>query len=388
MKKIPRTVLLLGLVSFFNDFSSEMVYPLLPVFLSSLLGAGLVALGLIEGVAEATASLLKVVSGLWTDAVKKRKPLIVSGYGLAGLVRPLIGIARSWPFVFALRFFDRVGKGLRTSPRDALIADVTPPEQRGTAYGFHRAMDHTGAVVGPLVAALLLMIPGFGLRKIFLLTAIPGVIALLILLLGLKEDKKDFTTEPVQPFNLSTGWRRLTPNFKFFLLVLFLFALGNSTDAFLILRLSKAGVTASGIALLWSLHHLFKSFSTYWGGRFSDKIGPRPMILIGWIFYAAVYLAFAVFQSPTALITIFLAYGVYFGLVEPAERALVSRLVPPELRGTGFGFYHFVVGIAAFPASLIFGLVWQQWGAASAFLMGASLAFAASVLLFLRPIRV
>jgi MFS family permease len=376
---------MLGVVSLFTDLSSEMIYPLLPVFLTSVLGASTVELGLIEGFAEATASSLKVVSGVWTDHVRRRKPLIVFGYCISGFFRPLIGIAQSWPFVLALRFFDRVGKGIRSSPRDALIADITTKEQRGAAYGVHRAMDHAGAVVGPLVAAALLLLPGMGLRNVFLVAAIPALITLGVLVFGVKEELVEVQAVGPKRFTLFQDWRHLGHEFKVFLITLIVFTLGNSTDAFVLVKLSKAGVSTGAIALLWSLHHVVKMISTYYGGKFADKRRRRSIIASGWLYYAAIYLAFGFFESQTTLIAVFLIYGIYFGAVEPAERAMVADLAPENFRGTAFGFFHFTIGVGALPASLLFGLVWQTWGAAAAFTMGAVLAIIASGLLFFIP---
>ena len=378
--RIPRTVIALGLVSLLTDLSSEMIYPLLPVFLASVLGAGAMALGLIEGVAESAAALLKVASGIWTDRTRRRKPLILAGYTLSGMMRPLIGLAAAWPAVLALRFADRVGKGLRTSPRDALIADVTDARARGTAYGFHRAMDHAGAVLGPLVAAALLSFAGLPLRQVFLLSAIPAVAVVVVLLLGIKEPALPRVAAPAASKRLAP-WSALGPDYRRLLLAVLIFTLGNSTDAFLLLRLSQAGVSTAGIALLWSAHHVVKMIATYFGGQLSDRVGPRAMILAGWLFYAAIYLTFGWLTSAPWLIAVFLAYGIYFGLTEPAERAWVASLVPPQLRGTAFGWYHCAIGLAALPASVAFGLLWQHWGAAIAFSAGAVLAALAAMLL-------
>ncbi|MFH0765073.1 MAG: MFS transporter [Calditrichota bacterium] len=383
MLKLHRTVIALGVVSFFTDVSSEMIYPLLPLFLSSMLGAGAVAavaLGIIEGVAESTAAILKIISGYWTDKLSKRKPFLMAGYGLAGLARPLIGLAGIWPVVLGLRFLDRVGKGLRTSPRDALIADVTTPDRRGAAYGFHRSLDHAGAVVGPLVAAALLTISGVTLRTVFLLAFIPAVIVMLILFFGVKENPSDKpAVVSSSPVRLSL--RDVTPNFRWFLLALLIFTLGNSTDAFMLLRLTQADVPAGWIAVLWSLHHVVKMTATYKGGLWADRFGHRRLIMLGWAFYAAVYTAFAWVDSATGMIVVFLIYGVYYGLTEPAEKALVSLLTSAERKGTGFGLYHGAIGLGALPASLIFGLVWRQAGASAAFIMGAGLAAMAAIVL-------
>jgi MFS family permease len=379
-RRIPRTVIALGVVSLLTDLSSEMIYPLLPIFLASVLGAGAVALGLIEGVAESTAALLKVASGIWTDRTKRRKPLVVAGYSLSGVMRPLIGLASAWPAVLALRFADRVGKGLRTSPRDALIADVTDASARGTAYGFHRAMDHAGAVLGPLIAAVLLKAAGLPLRQVFVLSAIPAVAVLVVLLRGVKEPPPQPAAVPAVP-KLLAPWSALGPDYRRLLIAVLVFTLGNSTDAFLLLRLSQTGVAASGIALLWSAHHVVKMIANYYGGRLSDRVGPRAMILAGWLFYTAIYFTFGWLNSAPWLIAVFLAYGIYFGLVEPAERAWVAGLVPPELRGTAFGWYHGAIGLAALPASVVFGLLWQEWGAVIAFSAGGMLAALAAFLL-------
>ncbi|HLG21063.1 MAG TPA: MFS transporter [Bdellovibrionota bacterium] len=382
---ISPTVFVLGVVSLLTDLSSEMIYPLLPVFLSNVLGAEAVALGMIEGVAEATASIMKVFSGIWTDRAGKRKPLIVWGYGLAGFARPLIGLAGAWPHVLFLRFADRIGKGIRTSPRDALIADVTEPADRGSAYGVQRSMDHIGGVLGPLVAAGCMSFFGIPLRTVFVLAAVPAVLAFATLIFGVREPARHAT---VKSSAVVPGqWKNLDRNFRFFLLSVFLFTLGNSADAFLLLRLTNSGVEPAWIALLWSLHHVVKTTSTYYGGRVSDRLGRRPMIVVGWIYYAVIYGGFALIDGTTALIAIFLAYGAYFGFCEPSERALIADLAPTELRGTAFGVFHFIVGIGALPASALFGLIWKYWGSSAAFLTGAVLALLASITLFLIKIK-
>jgi MFS family permease len=383
LTRLPGTVVALGLVSFFTDLSSEMIYPLLPVFLASVLGAGALSLGIIEGVAESTAAFLKVFSGIWSDRAQRRKPMVLAGYSLSGLVRPLIGLATVWPFVLAMRFTDRVGKGLRSSPRDALIADVTPAAIRGQAYGLHRAMDHAGAVVGPLVAAGLLGLAGIGLRQVFLLAAVPAVVVVLIIVFGVKEQAR--VQEARATVSPLTGWHHLSRGYKRLLLALLVFNLGNSTDAFLLLRLADGGVEAKLLAVLWSLHHVVKMIATYVGGRLSDRTGRRGMVLAGWLVYAAVYLALAFVQSRTGLVAVFLAYGLYFGLTEPVEKAWVADLVPARLRGTAFGWYHGSVGLAALPASLLFGFLWHQFGVTAAFVTGATLAAVAALLLGFVP---
>lgn len=382
MKPLPRTIIALGFVSFFTDLSSEMIYPLLPVFLSGMLGGGAVALGVVEGVAESTAALFKIISGIWADRTRRRKPFLMAGYGLAGLVRPLIGLAGAWPVVAVIRFADRIGKGVRTSPRDALIADVADPIQRGRAYGFHRAMDHAGAVVGPLVAAALLTGAGVSLRHVFLLAAVPAAAVMLILSVWVKEPKGGYVPE-TKPVMVRESLGGLGRDFKLFILAMLVFTLGNSTDAFLLLRLSDAGVPPAWVAVLWSLLHVVKMAATYAGGRWSDRVGRRRMVICGWATYAAVYFGFALADGPGWLIAIFLSYGIFYGFTEPSEKAWVADLVPAGRRGAAFGYYHGVIGLAALPASLVFGVIWRVWSPATAFAVGAVLAGLASIPLFM-----
>jgi MFS family permease len=296
-------------------------------------------------------------------------------------MRPLIGLATAWPFVLFIRFADRVGKGLRTSPRDALIGDVTSPLNRGRAYGFHRAMDHAGSVVGPLVASLLLL-PFFGLtyRQVFLWAAVPALIAFLCLWFGVKEKKGHGPPAPPK-LDLVRDWRKLGRGPKVLFLSLLIFTLGNSTDAFLLLKLSQSGVPTWLIPLLWGALHLVKMTATYYGGILSDHWGRKRPIVLGWLYFALIYSAFAFVSDPWVLGAIFLAYGVFFGLTEPSEKALVADLVPKFLRGTGFGYYHLVMGLGALPASVLFGLVAQAFGSPAAFGLGAALAALASVIL-------
>ncbi len=381
---LPTAVLALGVVSLLTDLSSEMIYPLLPLFLTTVLGAGPQALGLIEGLAESTAALVKVGSGAWSDRVRRRKPIVVVGYALAGAVRPLIGIATAWPAVLLLRFADRVGKGLRTSPRDALIADVTPAPQRGEAFGLQRALDHLGAVLGPLVAAALLTLAGLSLRAVFVLAIVPAAAVVLVLVVFLREPARASPPRRVHPLG---AWRDLGVPVRRLFAALLLFTLGNSSDAFLLLRLADAGATPAGVAVAWSAFHVVKTTSAYLAGRGSDRLGRRAMMVAGWATYAVVYLAFALVNSLTAMTAVFLAYGLYYGFTEPVERAWVADLVPERLRGTAFGLYHGVIGLAALPASLLFGFLWQRVGPSSAFAAGAALAGAASLLLLRIPAR-
>lgn len=370
-----------------------MISPLLPLFLTATLGAGAVALGTIEGVAEATASLVKLVSGAWSDRTARRKPWLVAGYALAGAARPLIGAAAHWPTVLALRFTDRVGKGLRTAPRDALIGDVTPLARRGAAFGLHRGMDHAGAVLGPLVGAALLA-AGLSLPVVFYLAAVPAAATLAVLVFAVHEPPRGEAAgdapPPPKPHPRPPSWRDwrlLGPGLRRFVGARFLFALGNSTDAFLLLRMAEAGLGAATIAALWAALHVVKLLANLAGGHLSDTLGRRPLMIAGWGVYAAVYTGFALAESAAAFIALLLVYGLYFGLTEPVERAWVTDLAPAALRGTALGAFHAAVGVAALPASLVFGLLWSRLGAGVAFGAGAVLALAAALLLAAVPER-
>jgi len=383
--RVPRTVLLLGLASFFTDVSSEGIYSILPLFLTQVLGAGPLALGIIEGVAETTSSILKVFSGVWTDRARKRKPLILWGYGLSTFLRPFIGAAQSWPMVLALRFGDRVGKGIRSSPRDALIADVTTPANRGASFGLHGSMDHAGALLGPILVSLILSFGHLPLRTIIYLSIVPGILAWLTL--WTVPEKRAAAPRIVKVPDFKRDWKKLNGPFKGLLLALLLFGLGNSTDAFLIIRLVKLGVSINWVPLIWGLFSGVMMLTSFWGGKLSDRFGRKPLILAGWIFYALIYLSFAVVTDPNSFIAIFLAYGVFYGLCEPSQKAFVGDLVPPTLRGTAFGYFNLVVGLAALPASVLFGFVGQAWGYPAAFTIGALLAGLAGLSLVFVPKR-
>ncbi len=388
-KGLTRNVVILGFVSLLNDGASEMIYPLLPVFLTSVLGAGPAALGVIEGIAESTASLLKLYSGYVSDRVKKRKGWIVAGYSISNIIRPLIAFSTSWLHVLALRFSDRVGKGLRTSPRDAIIADSTPAEFRGKAYGFHRAMDHSGAIIGPLAATALLLVYHDNLKTIFLLSVIPGVLAVGMLLFGLKEKPAEApkSAAPAAVFNFRSSLREMPGGFQKFLIIVLVFTLGNSTDAFLLLRAQQLGVPVTLLPLIWVVLHIVKMISSVPGGTLSDRIGRKKVIVAGYVVYALVYAGFGAATQHWHAWTLFGLYGIYFGFTEGVEKALVADFAPVHLRGSAFGLYHLVVGAGAFPASLLFGFVWQRFGSASAFGMGAGLALLAGVMLSALVVR-
>ena len=435
-RQLPRNVLVISLVSFLNDASSEIIYPLLPVFLSVALGASPAVIGLIEGGAESISSFLKLFAGYFSDRSGRRKAPVVFGYALASIVRPLLGFATSWPQVFAVRFADRVGKGIRSAPRDAMIADSAAPTERGLAFGFHRAMDHLGAVVGPLLGfALLVAIAGnynaptLGeYRLIFLAASVPALAAVLVAAFAIRETRQDrdegragriaereradaarakeiddaaraesddstraenddavrasanpaVTAVAVPPrFSL----RGFDGNFKRFLVILALFTLSNSTDAFLLLRAREVGISTGAIPLLWAALHAMKVISSLVGGDLSDRLGRKTLIVTGWLFYAAVYLGFAFVSTVAGTWTLFLIYGIYFGLAEGAEKALVADLVPADKRGTAYGLYSLAFSITVWPASLLMGALWSWRGASVAFIVSACIGALAALLL-------
>lgn len=380
--RLPRPVWQLGWVSFFTDLASEAIYPLLPAFLSTVLGAGAVALGLIEGVAEATASVLKIVSGRLSDRWRVRKPIVLAGYSLSSAVRPLMAIVTMWPHVLALRFVDRMGKGVRGAPRDAMLAHLATPETRGRVFGLNRAMDHAGAVAGPLLASLFLWFHPGEYRTLFALTLVPGIVVVLIVL-RVPEVVATGGAGGASRGDAAGGarWRDLPGAFFRLEAVILLFTLGNSTDAFLLLRLGEEGIPVALIPAAWAALHVVKSAASVPGGILSDRLGRRGVIAAGWAIYAVVYAGFALTAAPVALVVLFLAYGLYYGFAESAERALVADLAPPALSATAFGIHNAVTGFGSLFASVVFGLVWSAFGAPAAFALGAALAVAASVAL-------
>jgi MFS family permease len=380
---LPRPVWLLGLTSLLTDTASEAIYPLLPIYLTRVLGAGAVSLGLIEGFAEAANSVLKVLSGHFSDRWQVRRPIVIAGYGLSSAVRPLTALVSSWPQLLAVRFADRVGKGIRGAPRDALLAACATSDTRGRVFGFHRAMDHVGAVLGPLLASLFLFaLPGH-YRTLFAMTVVPGglAVASLSLLREPEPEAARAVAGRAADHAPLEGWRSLPRQYFVLLAVLLVFTLGNSADAFLLLRLTDLGVSAAAIPLLWALLHVVKAALSVWGGVKSDRWGRRLVIGSGWAIYALVYAGFAVSTSTAALIAWFLFYGVYYGLSEGTEKALIADLAPVSLRATAFGVYQAALGVGSLLASVVFGLVWKLASPAAAFALGASLAVLATILL-------
>ena len=419
---LSKPVWLLGWVSFFTDMATEMIYPLLPLFLTRTLGGSAMSLGVIEGVAEGANSALKIVSGWLTDRSGQPKKLVLLGYGVSSAVRPLIGLVTAWPQVLALRFTDRLGKGIRSSPRDAMLARFAPEKTRGRVYGFHRAMDHAGAVAGPLIATAYLYFYPEAYRSLFTWTLLPGIVVILLILrvpntrtsnLETPDARAVARVSPIET-SASTDETPATPSgapssagdararsldaepssagsvssnlprrFYLAMAVIFLFALGNASDAFILLRLTDLGVAPVWIPLLWSALHVVKMTSSVVGGALSDRFGRRAMIVLGYIWYAGIYAAFAWTASLPIVIAIFLAYGIYFGFTEGVEKAWVADMAPSGARGMAFGIYNAALGVGGLAASLIFGAIWTRVSPQAAFLTGASLALAASVLLYL-----
>jgi len=367
---ISKNVFVLGLVSFFNDVASKMIYPIVPIFLTSVLGAPVAIVGLIEGIAESTASILKVVSGWLSDKWLKRKPFVVVGYSVSAISKILLSLAFSWPFVLFARFVDRFGKGTRTSARDALIAESSVNSVRGRSFGFHRALDTLGAVVGPLIALLAIHFLDNNFRLIFFLAFIPACIGILLLLFFVKERKKEANLYPA----LNLSWRNLDPSFKIFLLISFVFALGDSSDAFLILRAQNLGLSVILVVALYVLFNFTYAIFSMPAGIISDKVGPKKVLLAGFLLFSAVYLFFGLAHSSLFLWLLFPVYGMYMALTEGVSKAYISNLVPQEKTGTAFGIYQTTIGLCTFFASLIAGLLWTYIGVGAPFIFGSLMA--------------
>ncbi len=388
-KNLKGNVLALSIVSLLNDTSSEIIYPLLPAFLAVTLGATPFAIGIIEGFAESVSSLLKLFSGYLSDKFDKRKLPVFAGYSLATIVRPMLALVTTWQQVLFVRVADRVGKGIRVAPRDALLASSVSEEERGLAFGFNRAFDHLGAVIGPIVAFILLYFlaedsnrpTDSDYRQLFLFASIPIVLGLFVIIFFVHEDKTKKPKVELDTPKLRHSFKEFDGNFKRFLFVIALFTLSNSTDAFLLLRAEQAGIPLFIIPLLWMALNISKVISSLIFGELSDKIGRRKLIFAGWILYALVYCGFAFVSDAWQALVLFLIYGIFFGLTEGVEKALVADLVPRDKRGTAFGFYNLAFGITVFPASLWFGYVWKTYGSTTSFLVSAGISIIAAFLL-------
>jgi MFS family permease len=385
-RALPRNVWAVSLTSFFMDISSEMVVNLVPLFLSNVLGVGAGIIGLIEGVAEATASLLKVFSGWLSDRLGARKWPAVLGYAISALSKPFFFFANSWPAVAAVRWTDRVGKGIRTAPRDALVADSIDEGQRGLAFGFHRAADTGGAVVGLLIAlgvvwaaqAASVELGRRTFQVVVLVSLVPAVLAVLSLALGARD--VPITSRRERP---AITFRGLGKPFLVFLVILGLFDLGNSSDAFLVLRAQERGLSVIGILAMLATFNLIYALVSTPAGSLSDRVGRRKVIVGGWLAYATIYLGFAMSGKGWQVWVLYALYGVYYGLAYGTSKALVADLVPAELRGTAYGTYNATLGLLDFPASLIAGLLWQTVGPSAPFFFGAAMALVAALLMML-----
>ncbi len=376
IRGISRNVFILGLVSLFTDASTEMIYPLIPLFLTQTLGASVSVLGVIEGVAEASASVLKGVSGWLSDRIGLRRPLVIFGYGLAALTKPLLALAAGWPLVLAARALDRFGKGVRGTPRDALIADSAQPSLRGHAFGFHRSTDQIGAVIGPLIAVPLLALFSHSYRVLFVVAFIPAALGVATLFLVRETGKGSHEVRP-PAFRL----RHAPPAFRRFLLIMLLFTVGNSSDVFLLLRAREIGLSDQGVVLLFAAFNLVYVVSAYPSGVVSDHLGRRHVLVAGLAVFALVYLGFGLTAAPAWIIVLFLIYGLYQGLTDGNTRAFVADLIPAEQRATALGLYSMATGLCTFAASAMGGLLWQWWGAPATFFYGAALAGTAALLL-------
>lgn len=392
LKGLDRNVKVLGVVTLLNDLSSEVAVRTLPLFLANVLGVKTGIIGFIEGVAESTSTLLKIVSGYLADRLGKKKGLTLWGYGLSGFTKPLLYFANTWVLVLLIRFLDRVGKGIRTAPRDALIADVTPAQHRGRAFGFNKAMDKIGAVVGLLLAAWILSmmqsaqgtLTHASYQALVLLSVIPGIASVLILAVGVREPASSHSM-PSKAALLS--WRSLDSRFKAFLGIIVLFTLGNSSDAFLMLRAQTVGLSTTEIFLLLAAFNLVITLSSLPAGILSDRLGRRKLIISGWLIYAFIYFGFAMATAAWHVMVLYILYGLYYGAFQGAASALVADLVPAERRGTAYGLLSGAIGVTVFPASLIAGLLWQWFSPAAPFYFGAALALLSACFLLLIPGR-
>lgn len=373
-------IILLGIVSFMTDLSSEMVYPIIPLYLTAVFGATPAIVGLIEGIAESLASLLKVFSGYWADRYKNKKRLTLIGYSASFFYKVALLLAASWPGVLAARIVDRVGKGIRTAPRDVLIAESANAKKLGGSFGLHKMLDMLGSALGILASYFLLRISAggsaniVGYRRIFLISTVPAVLGVLALLLVKERKSKSAPTR-----KLSLNFRALDGRLKAFLIIVFLFTLGNSSNAFLLLRASSVGFDAQSVILMYFLFNIVASLLAYPLGRLSDRIGRRALLVGGYLIYGLVYIGFAYVTTRAGMIALFAAYGIYTAMTAGTERALITEIAPANLRGTMLGLHGTLVGIGLLPASLIAGFLWNTFGAAAPFRFGGILGLAAAV---------
>jgi MFS family permease len=377
-KGLTRNILIVGIISLFTDLSSQMVFPLIPLFLVTL-GAGAWVVGLVEGAAETTASLLKVFSGYWSDRIKKRKPFILAGYGLSSITKPLFAFAYSWPFVLIVRIFERTGKGIRNAPRDAIIAESCDACVRGKAYGFHRAMDGMGSILGAVIAFILL--PFLGFRNIFLIAFIPAIVAVLCIVF-IKEKTSTAETKKKETISLKVSLKKLPWNLKLFIIVVTIFTLGHFGYAFLLLKARNIGLTNDTAIFLYVLFYIVYTLFIIPAGVFSDKIGRKPVLMIGYILFALTSLGLLFTSELYTLILMFVLYGVFYAMIDGVQRAFVVDLAPQGLKGTALGTFHTAVGLVALPGGIIAGTIWDKISPEGTFMYALVLTML-TILLFL-----
>lgn len=383
LKRIPRNVVILGLVSFFNDFASEMIYPIVPIFLTSVLHTSIPIVGLIEGTAEALASISKYAFGAISDYFQKRKAFVVWGYSFGAVSKILIGLAYSWPLILFARVIDRLGKGLRTAPRDSILLENATPENKGFIFGFHRAFDSLGAVVGPLAALIILSLFKDNIRLTFFIAFIPAVIAIILLIVFVKEKKKQVTEE--KPKFVKIRWRDLHSHLKVFLIVSFLFSLGNSSDAFLLLNAKNLGLSTTLVVLAYVLYNISQTVFATPAGSLADKFGARKVFLGGLLVFSVVYFFFGWVKNPAFLWVLFPIYGIYIAATDGVSKSYIAEFITKKESGTYFGAYYTVTAIGAFLASFIGGILWSKINPSATFYYGSILSFAAFVLFFFLP---
>ena len=376
MKGVGANVIILGLVSLFTDLGSQMVFPLIPLFLTTALGASATVVGLIEGSAETTASLLKVFSGYWSDRIKRRKPFVLAGYGLSSVMKPIFAFAYMWQSVLGIRIVERVGKGIRSAPRDAIIAESCADDVRGKAYGIHRAMDGMGSILGAALAFLLLI--SLGYRNVFLLAGIPSLIAVLLIIFVKEEKKKALLPRPDTTKSIRISFKALTPQLRYFIIVATVFTLGNFGYAFMMLRAQNIGLSDPIAILLYIIFYIIYTIFTIPAGMISDKVGRKPVIGIGYVLFGLTSLGLVFVSNLFQIVWVFALYGVFYAMIDGVQRAFVVDLAPPDLKATALGAFHTATGLAALPAGVIAGLLWDTISPEMAFAYGFVLSIVAA----------
>jgi MFS family permease len=362
-------IILLGLVSMFTDLSSQMVFPVIPLYLTTVLGAGAAVVGVVEGAAETTASLLKVLSGYFSDRLRKRKLFVLFGYSLSAITKPLFALASTWGFVVFVRVLERIGKGVRDAPRDAIVADSVDEKTRGKAYGFQRALDGLGSVLGAVLAFFLLPVLGF--KNLFLFAFLPGLIAIIVILF-IQEKKAASPKKAIPELSIKDSLSRLSPNLKLFIIVSAVFTFANFGYAFLLLKAKGIGLSDENAIMLYVLYYLAYTLTIIPTGMLSDKIGRRPLLIGGYALFILISIGLIFAQSMAAVILFFILYGIFFGMTDGVQRAFIADLAPKDLKGTALGAFYTITGLVALPAGLILGLIWDRMGPGSTFIFACA----------------